>query len=150
MIIPARPRIAGFTLIEILVVMAVFAVAISLSTPSLIGTKAKAELTTDTDVLSSSLEYARQQSIGARGGYAYQVHLDPAAKNYTILPDNKTYSLKPGVTMQEPSVPVTITFNKLTGIPDNPLLIKLSSRGFYSLITINTGGTISVSSPIKE
>lgn len=138
----------AFSLLELLLALAILATAFAATTPYLFGTREKASLINDRDKLIKTLEFAQQQSISAHEGYAYSVGIVPP-KTYIYQPDNIFHTLSKSINITQPLVLTHIEFAKLTGKPYSPLQITLTSKRFETSIIINMEGTITTSPPTR-
>jgi len=76
----------GFTLIEILIIVALIAIIAGLSYPSLKGTVRRAALNRSQDAVFSALEYARIKAMET--GNDWVVIFSPSDSSYTVFSDN--------------------------------------------------------------
>ena len=127
-----------------MVAMAVMSFTIVVTLGFIFLSRQKAVLSADRDQLAGALEYTRQQSIAAYRGYQYGINFDSVTGEYTITPENTKKSLRKGVRFNSLSAN-QITFAKLTGRPDQPFELTLTSGGFNTTITIDAQGTLSKS-----
>lgn len=142
-----RPLNFGLTLVEMVVTIALMAILVALTTPYLLGSREKALLNSEVDKFTSTLEFAKQQSIAAFHGQTYSVLIEPESK-YTLLPDNKIYIMD-NVNFSQPTTPLTISFDILTGKPNLASDFILTSARFYTIVSINDEGLIT-SSEVKR
>lgn len=158
------PR-AGFSMVELLIVMAIMAAMIIIGAPYLFGAQEKARLYQDTQSMAAVIEYAHQQSIGAHEGYQYGVELpvgDLTQTWYRLVGDPARTEDKKfknaGVSYKDIrllcGLTNTVEFKKLTGemnltsLPcPAPVLIELQSNRFYTEITVNPAGVVSYTRP---
>jgi len=147
---PSAPKGAGFTLIEILLTLAIVAILAGLSLPIYFQLKPKNDLDTVALYVVSSLRRAQTLAMSGEHDYSWGVTLETS--NVTLyaidtngnrvteydetdaVPDTITYT---GLT--------TITFKKLTGEPTTAGSIFLTNpnNDVQKTITINQSGLVS-------
>lgn len=113
-------RNRGFTLIEIIVVLALFAFSVSLAVPYLSRSLVKAELKGSAQKISAILRYCRSESV--HKDQVFQIIFDPATREVRVHSSGstekkeegerkeekgivKTYSLPDGVRIEEVKIP---------------------------------------------
>lgn len=84
-------RFGGFTFFELLLVLAIFMVIAAMATPFLLRTFNSQALKSGSDLVRSTFDRARVQSI--RSGNVYAFLYSQGASNYTIAPLINAYSL---------------------------------------------------------
>lgn len=133
----------GFTLVELMVVVALLGLLVLSFNLYLFGTKEKKILETERDQIVNSLKIAQQDARAAYMGYDYTIQFDKLNNQYTIQPENTTVTLHPDVKIDS-VVPPSITFYRLTGRPgeDDSLELILFSRRFKSIIQVSSEGII--------
>lgn len=141
---------SAFTLIEITIAMGIAAIVMAMSIPYLFGTKDKAYLVKETEILAGVLNGARQESITASEGLAHSVAILPGEDKYIIVQTGKEYDFKSQVEIISPRVPTEITFSKLRGRVDTPVTIELRHKGFISTITVEDSGIVNTSNPERR
>jgi len=138
----ARAFKNGVTLVEMLVVMGVFAILAAAATPHLLGTQEKTFLQAEQEKISHHLKAGQQNAIAAYKGHDYQIQFDPP-QGYVLQPnlENQTVFLHKNIQILTVD-PQIITFEKLTGKPDNPLELTLISKRFKTEISMNVEGLV--------
>jgi len=98
--VPQRARtrnrltpIAGFTLLELLVVVSVLALLVMVVPPFLLGATDRAEQKGAARELAAALRYARSQAIARNRPIALQLNVD--AKHYRITDQKREFTLPP-------------------------------------------------------
>ena len=150
MILPAfSHRSSGFTLMELVIVLALFSLAIFMTTPYLYGTLEKRRLVSERDKVVFALKQAQQKSRVAQSGESYGISF-VESDFYTSLPEGRMTSYKHGVIVD--SSADLVFFRKLTGhldlTPDgDELTLTLNSSRFSTTIHINSYGVLNTTSP---
>ena len=128
-----RPR--GFTLIELMVALAVAVVLMSTAVPSFFESTARARLQGAVNELAIDLQYARSQAVRERAAVALTVAADGAS--YTITDANatlKTVTLPRGVTL---TAGAAVNFDALRSLSAATLLDATVS-GVTGSLRVNT------------
>lgn len=151
--LPARPRrrapefrVQGFTLVELMVAIALATILLSLSVPSFTQTLARLRVEGASQNLATDLQLARSEAVQRR-----------AAVNLTTAADGMTYTLTSGaVTIKTVALAsgvsftgnVTITFDPLRGLA-NAATLTSASTGTSAQIRIVTDvmGRVQMCSP---
>ena len=137
----------GFTITELLVVMAIAIILWSLSTMVLIRPQVKANLDAAVDTLTADIKAQQTKAMSGDGGLDYGVHFDADA--YTLTPQNYA------VEMDSPISFTNITFaggnlvfangsGEVVGfaLGQNSLSVTNLSGGNSANLTINQYGAI--------
>ena len=120
----------GFTLIELMVVVAVAAILLMLAVPSFNDSLARRRLEGFANELAADLQYARTQAVGNNAN----VSLVTTATGYTVTGTTggtggtnvtyKTITLATGISITQP---ITVTFSAFRGFPAASATIAISS-----------------------
>ena len=128
-------RQRGFTLIELMVALAVAVVLMSTAVPSFFESTARARLQGAVNELAIDLQYARSQAVRERAAVALTVAADGAS--YTIADANatlKTVTLPRGVTL---TAGAAVNFDALRSLSAATLLDATVS-GVTGSLRVNT------------
>lgn len=132
----------GFTLIELMVTIAIAAILLAVVVPSLSDLLARRRLEGMANELSADLQYARTESVSRRlpvrlstlvGGGGYTVIADPAGTPVTL----KTVTLTDGVSV---TASTTMTYTPLRGLPNETAAADVS----IDVASARTAGTLRV------
>ena len=139
-------RRGGFTMVELMVVIAVIAVLLTVAAPSLREQLARRTLEGAANELSADLQYARSQTVSRNadvvlsttaGGYT--VCCDASAANYKAITLDPSLSLTAGV---------TVTYSALRAMSNVATLDLTSSRTSATLrLGTNLMGRVTLCSP---
>ena len=151
------PRIAGFTLIEVLVVTGIFTILAALGLFMSLDTYRGVSFRSERDVIVSILERVRSQAINNVYEKAHGVCYDDTNHQYVMFRGN-TYSsgastnitVPASSAVQIPDFPLCrsaswVIFDQLTGKlnpPTNGLAITVTQNSRISTIAINNEGRI--------
>jgi len=151
----------GFTLIEILVTLAMTAVAITAGLLILGGYNTGKNLKSEGDQLTAALQNARQNSIAQQNGARWGVHFSntTSTQSYSLFRGlsyasgtiANTYALRGSIQFGNPSVSSTIDtiFNPITGYLPSPQVFTLNdgrSDGLVYDIAVSALGKITATS----
>ncbi len=100
----------GFTLLELLAVIAIIGVLVVISLPGLNNLRQTSNLKDTTDVFVSAVRNEQALAIAGQGNTNHQISI--TATTYTTSSATTSWS---GLTVTPPT-PSTITFKKLTGV----------------------------------
>jgi general secretion pathway protein H len=136
---------AGFTLVELLVVMAILMIAAAIVIPQAVGTSSfKAQ--SAARLAMSDLEYAQNQAIVVQS--PVKVQFSPAGNSYTILDVNKSQPLVHPITKKV----YTVDFATQAGLKgvslDSADFGGAAEVTFDSLGAPDRGGTVTVSAGV--
>lgn len=104
---PRHPQTAGFTLVELIVVMALLAIAAALAAPSLARSLRQRNLDQEATRFVALTEYARAEAVSQ--GIPMTVWIDPNAQRYGVEPKEgfegdqlrvREFALHPDVSLQ--------------------------------------------------
>lgn len=150
---------AGFTIIELLVTLALTAVAVTAGLLVLGGYNASKNLKSEGDQMTAALQNARQNSISQQNSARWGVHFSntTSTQSYSLFYGSSyasgtiagTYALRGSIQFGNPSVAGSIDtlFNVISGYLTSPQVISLHdgrSDGQVYDITVNTLGKITV------
>ena len=93
-----RFRMAGFTLLEILIVLTLIGLLVGIVMPMLGGGVSTAELKGDARALAAGLRQARAQAIAQRGQALLQ--LDVAGHTFRVPPDPRVHKLADAIELK--------------------------------------------------
>ena len=139
-------RQRGFTLIELMVALAVAVVLMSAAVPSFFESTASARLQAAVNELAINLQYARSQAVRERAAVALTVATDGAS--YTITDASatlKTVTLPRGVTL---TAGATVSFDALRSL-SAATLFDATVSGVSGGLRVNTNalGRVQLCSP---
>ena len=132
----------GFTLIELMVVLAVMAVLVSIAVPSLSGIFNRLRLTGVANELASDLQYARSEAVRRRAG----VLLQPASDGYSISSGSvliKSVTFTSGLNFTESTV---ITFDQLRAT-STPATMDLRNAAGTMRVRVSAMGRVALCAP---
>lgn len=141
----------GFSLIEILVVITLFALTLVASVTYLLPLRDKASLQQEMDKLTTALEFARQQSIAVYRGFEYGVSINPGSNQAYVIPTNTSVGLKELtiIELEPASANPDIVFAKISGRVESDYQIKVSYKQLEGKILLNQTGLVT-QEPIKR
>lgn len=148
-----RAGARGFTLIEMMVAVAIAGILVAAAVPSFQNTIARARLEGAVNLLSIDLQYARSESIRRRttatltvasGGASYSLsYVDPS--NSATVVTLKTAAMPSDVTV---SASGAVTFSALRGLGDARSFTFTSSRTSAQLqVATNSSGRVQTCTP---
>jgi general secretion pathway protein H len=100
----------GFTLLELMIVLAIIGVAVVLIAPTVTGSLTNLRLKTATKQLSTVLRYARSKAVSSKSIIRVIIDIDNASYSAS-LPENETGTKEKAVSTAFPS---EIKFNQVT------------------------------------
>jgi len=115
-------RSAGFTLIEILVVVFIISLTIALVMPNFLGT-GKNALKTEARHMSSALRYIYDEAVGKKQTYLFNINLDENSWGFTSEQETRSFMTKGGV---EVSDVITLANGEIS---EGELLIEFGPMG---------------------
>jgi len=147
----------GFTLVELLVAIAIMVLMISIGVVTFVSSKNASNLNSYTDGIISSLEQARGNALSGKGGSSYGIKFTTNTLTHTLF-TGSTYSssattnvvtqIGTGYTLTTnlTGSSNTIVFSRLTGVPSATGTITLLQQATSKskIITIGTQGNITV------
>jgi prepilin-type N-terminal cleavage/methylation domain-containing protein len=144
---------AGFSVIEILIVMAIMGIILTIAVMSFSSARAKKQLEITVDSISAKLEEAKANAVSGKGGVSYGMNF--TSTSYTLFagdtfnPNSETNSSS--------TVPVdititrnisgggdTIVFSRMTGTPQTTGDIIITGTSGAATVTVGILGDISV------
>lgn len=121
--------LAGFTLIELIIVIAILSVLLAITIPNLVSYKKQTDLNNNVQEFVSTLKLAQNKALSSENNSKFGVYLDAAANKYTLFkgatyasdpPSYQVYFLQN--TMEFYSISLgggnEIVFDKLTGVSE--------------------------------
>lgn len=142
-----RNNVRGVTLIELLIVVSLFAVVVVMAIPQLQSTLAGDRLLTSRDNLAAELEMARIMAVSRNATYEFRV--DTSAGTYQIIdfedpgnPPRSQKQLDPGVSFG--NVPVSQIRFFARGHSTGGSLVLVSATGNLCALTVNQSGHVGV------
>lgn len=152
----------GFTLFEVILVLAILAIMSTISFLYLGGYKLSADLEESAGQLSSKLREAQNKSMIGENNSSWGIHFDNITStdpfielfygsSYPGTIVEKTYlaQLSPSIRFQAPSsgTSLNIVFSKITGKPasqQSAVIYSNSAPGTTKTITVETSGRITI------
>lgn len=147
MIAPRTPR-GGFSLIELLMVMAVSATLLAIGTPALRGALAEQRLRAGTAALSSALSEARREAF--RTSTTARVEVNPADGRISVFAtdvnanaevERKRYNLPAGIRFTNVGAVTSYTFDTLGRPAALPMTIQVGIANTAVVRTVSVLGT---------
>lgn len=140
-------RAAGFTLIEMMVTIAIAGILVSIAAPSFTASLARMRLEGVMNELSTDLQFTRSEALRLRSSAALSVGV--SGTSYTVIVATqtlKTVSIPSGVTLTPGS---SISFDDLRGL-SNAALITGSATGTQASLRVGTNGAgrVAMCSPL--
>jgi len=146
-------RNSGYSIIEILVVIAILGIILTIGTVSFESLRSKKQLQITVDSISTKLEEAKTNAVADKGGLNYGIYLQPTS--YTLFSGN-TYNPNSG-TNSSTTIPTNIliskilsnggdaiVFSRITGSPQATGTIVISGSSGVATVTVGTLGDINV------
>jgi prepilin-type N-terminal cleavage/methylation domain-containing protein len=146
----------GLTLIEIIVVIAIFAILFAIGVAAMITSRNSASVTTTADAIAAKLEEQKLQAITGKNSLPYGVKFNSTSYvSFSGSPynpadtNNKTIPVSGDITLTNtiPGTDDAIIFARMTGTASATGTITVSKGTTSTLkatITVSTGGNISV------
>ena len=143
------PLQRGFTLIELMVVVAIVAVLAAVAGPSFTDSLARRSLEGVANELSADLQYTKAQAVSSNtsmqlatpaGGTGYTVGTAASPSSY------KSLALDPRVSL---TASTTVTFEPYRGFPGGTSSITVSHTGTSARLRVNVGanGAVQMCTP---
>lgn len=150
------PASNGFTLIEILMVIAIGGILLSIGTYWYTSARSNALLNTTTDSIAAALESAKNNALAGKSGQSYGVKF--ATSSYTTFvgtsysagaSTNVTYPIDSALTLSETITDPNniIVFDRLTGAANTTATVTVmlvSNNADKNSITVGNQGDIGV------
>lgn len=135
----------GFTIIELLIIMGVFALLVGFATINLFNVKAQTSLSTTASILVSDLktQQIKAMSGDANGGGSnidYSVHF--AGTSYVLLPQNVSVPLGDFVSVDAIPDLVFAKGSGETGVPNYQITLTNSANSQSKKIILNRLGVV--------
>lgn len=140
---PMRER--GFTLVELMVGMAVMAVLVSVTVPSLSGIFNRMRLTGVANELAADLQYARTEAVRRRAG----VVLQPTSEGYRISSGTlelKEVTFASGLAFADSA---TVNFDQLRAT-STPATLDLRNAAGTMRVRVNAMGRVALCAPSSQ
>lgn len=138
-------RALGFTVIELLVVIVLIAIAMTIAIPSFRGILENRRVEGVANELSADLQYARSEAVARQANVVLATAADGLSYTITGIPVTKTVTLPAGITVT-PSI--TRTFDPLRGTTGGDAVINVIRDGADQLrISSNFMGRVQLCSP---
>ena len=135
----------GFSLIELLIVVGLFAVVTAMAIPQIQATLDGERLVTSRDNLAAELDLARTMAVSRN--VTYEIQLDTSAGTYQIVDTEDTNSpprslkqLEPGIILANNPNPPIRFFAR--GYSTGGSVVLVSARGNACTLTINRSGQV--------
>lgn len=144
----SRPRRAGFTLIELIIVVAIISMLGSFVSFAIISFLGQNNLKNTTEQLASTLKTAQQQSMAGKNNSSWGVRI--SSGNIILFSGSSYASRNPAfdVTYTVPptiSIPSTdIVFEKITGNTNSSYILAITGQNDSSTVIVNQLGTVDV------
>ena len=138
-------RNSGFTMIELLVIVAIVGILIAVAAPSFTESTAKRSLEGVANELNADLQYAKSQAASAN----VVVSMVTSANGYTVSSASatlKTIALDSKITL---SSPLTVSFDPYRGFANTAIAITLThtQTSAQLQIKVDAQGRIQICSP---
>lgn len=158
-------RLRGFTLVEVMVGLAILGVLAALAFPSVVGLIDKYRLRGAVDILSGDFQFARMESIrnnqpvfisvATGAAWCYGMKLDSACDCTQPSTDPAYCSLKlvnyledEGVTLSSQTLPANVSFDPQQGLLSQGGAVVLQSRLLrQAQVELSHLGTVSICTP---
>jgi prepilin-type N-terminal cleavage/methylation domain-containing protein len=142
-----RSHLSGFTMIELMVVLAVTVILVTLVVPSFTDQLARRRLEGATTELSSDLQYARSQAVSNNA--TTTLATNAGGTQYTITSGGTTYKTVTLDSQLNITPSVTITYDQLRAMATASGAMTVSSSKTNGLlqVTVTPMGRVSVCSP---
>ncbi len=151
-----RNNTRGFTLVEMLTVLAIFVILFSIGTYALTSSRNRKSADVVTDAITFKLEEAKADSISGKGGTSFGIKFN--ANSYVVFSGstynasdaaNTTIALPDGISMSAtiPGADTSVIFARRSGVPNVTGTITISNTrdvGHLETITVDTQGDITV------
>lgn len=135
------PVQTGFTLVELVVVMAIAAILLTLAVPSFNDSIARRRVEGASNELSADLQYAKTQALNNNAGVSlttsptgYVISGTTAAGNQTY----KTITLNSGLSITQP---ITLTYSAFRGFPATATAFTISNMQATVQLRVSTDTT---------
>ena len=135
-------REGGFTLIELMIGLAVMAILASMSVPAMSGIFNRMRLTGVANELAANLQYARTEAVRRRAGVVLQSTSDGYRISSGTL-ELKAVTFASGLTFAESA---TVDFDQLRAT-STPATLDLRNIAGTMRVRINTVGRVSLCAP---
>ena len=127
--------VRGFTLVELMVTIAILAIIATLAAPSFSNIIQRQQLNSATESLVSLLEEARTEAV--------LKHRDISVKISPTDTTQTTYTWKSPNSVPSPTTPSLITFNRYGGTGTNQITATLTYKSQTKVINVTPLGNIS-------
>jgi prepilin-type N-terminal cleavage/methylation domain-containing protein len=135
----------GFTLLEVLLVMVLLSLGAMISFLPISAGLQKRQIELNRDQLINTIQLAQNQSITAKDGLAYGIHVQEGA--YVLIKKQegapvtiKTFSLPKGIFLLTDINEFVFSLRK--GRLDNPVVIKMEGSKYWMEIKIDNSGQV--------
>ena len=151
--LPTRNFTTGFSVIEVLVVVAIISIVAAISYTTFIQAKSSQSLEKDASRVVAAFDRARSLTLSSSQDRQYGVHIEsdrvtifPGSTYSTNDPDNQTEILGPLTSITQYSLSgggSEVIFDRLTGKTSKPGTITVSlnqdTSRFYTITVLGTG-----------
>lgn len=133
----------GFTLVELLLVMGIFAILAAFTTINLIQPQTKSSLDSTINMLIADLKQQQVEAMIGEAASQFGIQFNP--DSYTILKDDFTVSLDNTLSLSNNFPSSQIKFNKRSGEVENTGSITITdSGGNAKTINVNKLGVVNI------
>jgi len=143
----------GFTIMEVLIVIAIISITAVMSTPFLSATLSRSELDIAAEGAVDALEEARSSALNGRGSGQFGVHFEPdqyvffdSGTYSAVDPNNFVRSLSGYVSISSINISDggnDIIFASASGEPNQTgTIVFTDSSGATKTVTVNSAGTV--------
>ena len=143
------PVQTGFTLVELVVVMAIAAILLTLALPSFNDSIARRRVEGASNELSADLQYAKTQALNNNGDVSLITSLTGYVISGTTAAGNKIYKtiiLDTGINITQP---ITLTYSAFRGFPTTAVnfTIKNTQATIQLRVSTDITGRVLICSP---
>lgn len=136
-------KMKGFTLVELLLVMGIFAILAAFTTINLIQPQTKSSLDSTINMLIADLKQQQVEAMIGEAASQFGIQFD--SSSYTIIKDDFTVSLDSNLSLSNNFPLSRVVFNKRSGELENTGSITITdSGGNAKTINVNKLGVVNI------